>query len=231
MYVRHLDPDFEGNFFAVIPGTANAFVEVRAPMHMPKREIDAFVRSKEQWVTDKLAFAEELAESHEKNMPDYGGSLWFHGKQYKIEKRNSLGRGRAAGFDGEVFYMPPGLGKDQIKKVSIRLYRLLAETYIKERVAYFAGLMNVSPAEVKITGAHKRWGSCTSDKRLHFTWRLITAADELIDSVVVHELAHLIEMNHSERFWKIVRDVLPDIKTLNARMKVWYCELEIIGMY
>ncbi|MDR2568929.1 MAG: M48 family metallopeptidase, partial [Oscillospiraceae bacterium] len=66
------------------------------------------------------------------------------------------------------------------------------------------------------------WGSCSAKKSLNFSWRLIMADEDVIDYVVVHELAHLIEMNHSVRFWAVVERVLPDYR---ERQK-WLRELQ-----
>ena len=99
--------------------------------------------------------------------------------------------------------------------------RARAIEVLPERVAYFAHLMGVAPAQVKITGARTRWGSCSGKGNLNFSWRLMLAGEAEIDYVVVHELAHLREMNHSPRFWAVVEAVLPDYrerkKSLTAR--------------
>ncbi|MCL2068918.1 MAG: M48 family metallopeptidase, partial [Oscillospiraceae bacterium] len=80
-------------------------------------------------------------------------------------------------------------------------YIAKAKAYIPARVTHFSKLMNVTPIAVKINGAKTRWGSCSGKKSLNFSWRLIMADDDVIDYVVVHELAHITQMNHSVRFW------------------------------
>jgi len=86
-------------------------------------------------------------------------------------------------------------------------------------VEHYAGLMSASPTAVKINGAKTRWGSCSAKKSLNFSWRLVMADDSVIDYVVVHELAHITEMNHSARFWAIVAGVLPDYKERQKQLK------------
>ena len=99
--------------------------------------------------------------------------------------------------------------------------RIKAKEILPERVAYYAHLMGVTPAQIKITSARTRWGSCSSKGNLNFSWRLMLAGEREIDYVVVHELAHLREMNHSPRFWAVVEAALPDYrerrKSLTAR--------------
>jgi predicted metal-dependent hydrolase len=89
---------------------------------------------------------------------------------------------------------------------------MLSKAHISERVAFFASQMGVTPTAVKINNAMKRWGSCSSRKSLNFSWRVIMADDSIIDYVVVHELAHLKEMNHSARFWAVAEGVMPDFR-------------------
>ena len=97
--------------------------------------------------------------------------------------------------------------------------RANAKALLPLRIAYFARQMGVSPARVTVTGARTRWGSCSGKGNLCFSWRLMLAGPEEIDYVVVHELAHLREMNHSPRFWALVEAVLPDHKQRRQRLK------------
>ncbi|MDR1272424.1 MAG: M48 family metallopeptidase, partial [Clostridiales Family XIII bacterium] len=83
----------------------------------------------------------------------------------------------------------------------------------------YARLMGVTPAAVKVSNASRRWGSCSRKKSLNFAWRLIMADDDAIDYVVVHELAHLTEMNHSPRFWAIVEGIFPDYRERKSKLK------------
>ena len=190
-------------------------VEVRAPMKMAKHDIDRFVMSKEKWITEKLAITSERAAQRESFTLDYGSLITYRGKQYQIESRE----GKRAGFDGERYYMPPNLTPEQIKETSVRIYRMLAKRDLTNRTIVFARAMSVNPTTVRITGARTRWGSCSGKKSINFSWRLIMADDDVIDYVVVHELAHLTEMNHSAHFWKIVESVLPDYTERRKRLK------------
>ncbi|MCL2355879.1 MAG: M48 family metallopeptidase [Defluviitaleaceae bacterium] len=188
-------------------------VEVRAPLRMPEDEIDRFVAEKEEWILKILAKQRIQVENKKSFAVNYGSFVTFRGNQYAIASRSGLG------FDGEFFCVPPDLTPQQIKAICIQIYRRLAKEHISNRVAAFAAQMNAVPAVVKINGAMKRWGSCSSKKSLNFSWRLIMADDSVIDYVVVHELAHLVEMNHSARFWAVVATVLPDYPARKLRLK------------
>jgi predicted metal-dependent hydrolase len=87
-----------------------------------------------------------------------------------------------------------------------------AERTLRERCAWFAALTGWQPNGVRLSAAKSRWGSCGINGTLHFSWRLVRAPLPVIDYVVVHELAHLAERNHSRRFWLKVAAVLPDFQ-------------------
>ena len=91
-----------------------------------------------------------------------------------------------------------------------------AKEVLPPLVQRYAAIMQVQPAGISITGARTRWGSCSSKERVCFSYRLMQMPQEFIEYVVVHELAHLKELNHSLRFWAIVQSVLPDWKQRRA---------------
>lgn len=87
-----------------------------------------------------------------------------------------------------------------------------AKQYIPQRAAYFARRMGVTYGRITIREQKTRWGSCSSRGNLNFNWKLMRMPPEALDYVVVHELAHRKEMNHSARFWAIVEQELPDYR-------------------
>ena len=89
-------------------------------------------------------------------------------------------------------------------------YRARAREILEDRVMHFALRMGLACLSVRITDAKERWGSCSAAGTLNFAWRLVMAPPPVIDYVIVHELTHLVEMNHSRRFWERLGRVLPD---------------------
>jgi predicted metal-dependent hydrolase len=86
----------------------------------------------------------------------------------------------------------------------------LAKQVIPEKVAYYARIMNVTYGRISIRKQRSRWGSCSREGNLNFNCLLMLAPEEVLDYVIVHELCHLKEMNHSKKFWAEVKKVLPD---------------------
>lgn len=99
------------------------------------------------------------------------------------------------------------------------LYRRKASETLGKRAAYFAKVMGVRYHRITIREQKTRWGSCSSSRNLNFNWKLVLAPPEVLDYVVVHELCHLKEMNHSGAFWNEVEKVLPDYKVRQAWLK------------
>ncbi len=192
----------------------NGCIEVRAPLKMSKRDIDLFVLSKETWISDRLAKSQEQATQRKAFSLHYGDTVLYRGKQVPIAAKE----GNRVGFDDERFYMPPDLTSEQIKAACVQIYRMLAKRDLAAKTLDFAKRMRALPSAMKINGAKNRWGSCSTKKSINFSWRLIMAEDDVIDYVVVHELAHLTEMNHSSQFWAIVKNVLPDYRERQKRL-------------
>ncbi|MCC8128053.1 MAG: M48 family metallopeptidase [Clostridiales bacterium] len=97
--------------------------------------------------------------------------------------------------------------------------RKLAAAVFERKTALYAALMHVSYGRISIRDQKTRWGSCTAVGNLNYNWRLILAPEEVQDYVVVHELAHRLEMNHSPRFWAVVETVLPDYRLRRKWLK------------
>jgi len=193
----------------------DGFVEVRAPHNAPVSEIDRFVISKEKWIADRLAEKKQQSAQKEGFTLAYGDMLLYHGKLHPIRGKP----GDMAGFNVLSFYMPTDLTPAEIKFYCKKTYRLLAERDLTERAYELMDEMDVDPASIRISNAKRVWGSCSSTKSINFSWRLVMADEDVIDYVIVHELAHIIEPNHSKQFWAIVEYYIPDYKERRARLK------------
>lgn len=98
-------------------------------------------------------------------------------------------------------------------------YKREAVTFLSQRVLFWSEAMNLHPAQVRFREQRTRWGSCSSRKSINLNWRLIVFRQEIIDYVIVHELAHLAHMNHSDRFWSLVEKYVANYKDLVKSLK------------
>ena len=110
------------------------------------------------------------------------------------------------------------LSEEQMAALEKR-YRALARECITNRVSYYAGILKVSFSAIRIAEQKTRWGSCSSKGTLSFHWRLILAPPAVMDYVVIHEVCHLLHMDHSPAFWKEVESLMPDYKIYRKWLK------------
>lgn len=111
------------------------------------------------------------------------------------------------------------LQKGMLTRKELRDLSDRARVYIPQRVAYYAPLLGVQPGRITIRKQKTRWGSCSAKGNLNFNCLLMLTPPEVIDSVVVHELCHLLEMNHSSKFYQHVLRVFPDYRKYHAWLR------------
>ncbi len=197
-------------------------VVVASPMRTPNAEIQAIVRKRSGWILTRL---EALPEGY--NPPQFvsGEMLPYLGRELELAVEETPARRASVQMDGQSLRIkaPECLTEDERRE---RVYAALVAWY-KERAAEFLensvsrwlpvmGRSEKPP--ILVRGQRARWGSCSADGTLRFSWRLAMVAPELIDSVVVHELAHLDVMNHSRAFWEVVLRALPDAREKRKRL-------------
>ncbi|MGZ3524935.1 MAG: M48 family metallopeptidase, partial [Thermodesulfobacteriota bacterium] len=107
----------------------------------------------------------------------------------------------------------------EVRDLFIEWYKREAKEKIEGRVRYYSDRFRLFPKGTKITGAKSRWGSCSRDDRLSFSWRIIMAPVRIIDYILVHELVHIKEKNHSRNFWSALEKILPDYRERRLWLK------------
>jgi hypothetical protein len=101
----------------------------------------------------------------------------------------------------------------------VRWYKQQAQQHFAQRVAHFSPMVGAWPASIQIKTYRARWGSCNSKGQLQFNWKLMMAPQAVVDSVVVHELCHLLHLHHGPEFWAQVRRVLPNYRDAKQWLK------------
>jgi predicted metal-dependent hydrolase len=115
--------------------------------------------------------------------------------------------------------LPAMLTAEQIEKAVMEWYRHQAMACFSERIALYADKLGVALPQLRLSRARTLWGSCNSRGIVHLNWRLIQKPLNLVDYVVAHELSHLIEMNHSKAFWRIVESVYPGYAAARKKLR------------
>lgn len=192
-------------------------VVVRAPLRMPRAEIDRFVAQHQGWIEKHRARLAEAARHREAFAYADGDAFPFCGDMLRL----ATGEDHPAVREG-LLLLPPRI--DRPRAVA-EFLREVARERARLRIAHFAPELGVQPRGVKITSAQTRWGSCSGKNNLCFSWRTACLPDELFDYIVVHELAHIREHNHSARFWQVVGQVLPDWPQRRAALRRFQGEI------
>jgi predicted metal-dependent hydrolase len=189
-------------------------VIVRAPLKAPEALIRQFVESKSGWINAKKA---QLAQQPILAARQFkaGEKFPFLGQDYPLSV--VTGQRAALRFERGFFLNEKALPTAQL--VFEKWYKAAALKVLTERVNALAAQHGFRYGKIRITSARTRWGSCSASGTLSFTWRLVLAPLEVVDYVVVHELAHLKIKNHSKAFWAAVAALMPDYKRRMAWLK------------
>jgi predicted metal-dependent hydrolase len=134
-------------------------------------------------------------------------------KQFIIQKQNWIKQAIARHLTSASIF------RQQHSAQEIKQYKLLTKKLVVERLEYFNNFYNLKYKKVTIRKASSRWGSCSKQGNLNFNYRLCLLDPKLLDYVVVHELCHLQEFNHSKAFWELVAKQFPDYKMLKQQLK------------
>ena len=189
--------------------TNDARLIVRAPFYTSEAHILRLLQRKESWINEKQDFFIKRLKkvSIKKFIP--GEEFLLLGKNYPLIVNEDLPK--AVVLENESLMVSPmvlGNLRDHLEK----WYKQHALEYFTQRVNEYCSLTGLKYSSIKVNEATTRWGSCGYKDTLNFTWRLIMAPPRVIDYVVVHELMHVKQKNHSCKFWSEVRKVIWDYK-------------------
>lgn len=188
-----------------------------APLRTRTLTIDNFLHRSQDWVLNKLSDLQNYPSPHFPPQLTEGATLFFLGASYRLTIIHESDRRQACRLlDGKFEINLPDTETSATEtqeetRLEIMLwYKKQARHYLKERAAFWADKMQVKIRSLKITSPTRQWGCCTSRNDVRLNWRVMMAAPDVIDYLIVHELAHILHKNHSPRFWDCVAQYLPD---------------------
>ncbi|ERI95394.1 hypothetical protein HMPREF1982_00259 [Clostridiales bacterium oral taxon 876 str. F0540] len=198
-------------------------VIVSAPLKISIEQIEGLIEKKSKWILLKL---EEVSTRKVKTQRNFleEGKLKFLGEEYELNIYDTFNSNIEIIFDRKNFkvYLPKNIKEDRQDYIRLALegwYRAKAKIIFEERVRLYAEKLKVFPKRIVIKDQKTKWGSCSSKGNINFNYRVIMAPIEIIDYLTVHELCHLIHMNHSNDFWSKVEGVLPNYKQAETWLK------------
>ncbi len=190
-------------------------VIVHTPQAFSLAQAEELLRSKAPWVLKHCNRLERERVRRAALRWQQGRLLPYLGAKYPLQFVLDGGREEVALAEGRFLVgLPLQPGAETLeawaRERMLDWYREQARRMLEARVAHFKPLLGVQPATIRIKQQKRRWGSCSAKGALNFNWHLVLAPPEILDYVVVHELCHLIVLNHSPRFWGQVEKILPD---------------------
>jgi predicted metal-dependent hydrolase len=209
-------------------------VVVSVPKVLSWEKIREIVQKKASWIQKKQAYIRELKDLRQEKEYISGEQILFLGRKYRLKVIETeygpvpelVLRGRRV-----AIYIKKNMAekkrKEIIKEVLMSWYCLKATEVILQRAKRYSHLLDLTPKKIIVRNQQKRWGSCSKSGVLRFNWRIIMAPVSIIDYVVVHEICHLKEKNHSRGFWRQMALVLSDYKKCRQWLRENYTSLEI----
>lgn len=210
---------------ALKPG---APIKVRANMKTPFRKIEEFLLQKEKWIEKHMREFAHLAEKFPEKKLVQAETFPFLGEHLSL--RFVPTPLRQVFFSRHEKFLQMHLPEQSWSEVTeehlqnyfpklLKFYQREAEKLIRERIQIWSEQMKLHPKALKFRNQKTRWGSCSSRGSIQINWRLVGAPVEVIDYILVHELAHLKHMDHSDQFWKLVEVHCPNYQDSEKWLK------------
>ena len=198
----------------VLPGGK---VVLKTPMGTSKRQINSFLEQHAGWIAEKRALMAKVAEPAQALRFVEGELIWLAGRQYPLHLTGK-------GTKGLIFREDQGflLAIAEQKRGAERLkayYREVTRKAVTAIADRYSKMWGLQVKSIRITGAKRRWGSCSRQNSLNFSLRLAMVPPEALEYVVVHELAHTRHHDHSRAFWAFLGQILPGYETQRRWLK------------
>lgn len=193
----------------------SGFVRIKAPKGTDETLVLAALEQKGPWILEHL---DRLDAHYRQQEPETtarfteGESFFYLGERYPIAlvESHDIQKGTVA-FDGKVLTVTlPSVDEGAVRDALLKFYGRECRKVIMKRVAFYQPLFKVKPSVVEVRDTPTKWGMCSAERVLTFNWRLVMAPLAALDYVVVHEMCHLVHMNHDRSFWRLVGKILPD---------------------
>ncbi len=191
-------------------------LKVQAPLRTSLKWIERFIASRAKWIEQRVAeavrkkTAQLVVLGEETKVPYLGDFLALGSLPLSVPRDLS-----------------PADRQAEIRTALTLWYKKQARQVFAERMAHWADTMKVKPSRLIVTSPARRWGSCNAKNEIRLNWHLIMAAPEILDYVIVHELAHIPHKNHGPAFWRCVALFVPDWKKRREALRKWTDEKEL----
>ena len=188
-------------------------VRVLVPNTLSDQRINDLISKRSVWIKQKLAVHASTPEPSQREFVN-GEAFPYLGRNYRLKLLDSdeYSVKLKHGYLVVSYRVSQDRSKNEAKVRSLLMtwYKSHAYDKLREKTSRYSGLIGVKPTSVTVQDYKARWGSCLDSGEVSFNWKIILAPHQIVDYLVIHELCHLIEHNHSPKFWKAVENHCPD---------------------
>ncbi|EQF25271.1 hypothetical protein QEW_1978 [Clostridioides difficile CD160] len=203
---------------------------VTSPPSISKKIIRDIIIEKGDWILKKSEKYKGREESYQQRMFIAGEKFLYLGKEYSLVIKETLENSvKKSNYkinidESQIIIHTNDTSKDFIKTSLKHWYKTESQRIVLERIDFLKSnceiIKRLIPASVKIKEQKKRWGSCTSQKNIYINSKISMARVDVIDYIIIHEFSHLIHMNHSKKFYDLVKSIMPDYKEKENWLKI-----------
>lgn len=187
-------------------------VSVLVPKDLDDLQVEQLLESKRHWIYKNQAEWEDLNATRVQREFVSGEGFLYLGRSYRLKLVD--GQTQPLLLKDGTFRLDTNRinSRNEAEEAFRAFYREKGRQRIPERVQLYQGSLDVEPSSIHIQELHNRWASCTPGNRLNFHWKCMMAPLTILDYIVVHELVHIIHLNHTDAFWNEVDKLLPDYR-------------------
>jgi predicted metal-dependent hydrolase len=189
-------------------------VEIQAPKETPIESVLQLLEEKWEWIQQKSKEMKDRALGPNVKVYDHGESFLYLGNAYPIQIYQDINiKQDHVVFEGDKLHIYVKQVEDEkIKQALKRFYYQQCKALVEKSIQTYQSNFKIKPRSIRISDNKRSWGTCDSKLQLTFNWRLAMAPQRVIDYVVVHEMCHMVHLNHDRSFWRLVGKIIPDYK-------------------
>lgn len=204
-------------------------ITVVAPINTPENILIDKVKSRADWIIQKLYSFKDMEYQRINREFVNGESFMYLGRNYSLQIIvDSEAKKPTVKLYHSKFYVAVNKKDDSaIGKAMEEWYRVKTKEKVEERIKYYQRYFTKTPSVVKIKEQKKRWGSCTSKDELLFNWRCVMSKSSVLDYIIVHEMCHLYYKNHSKEFWGLLYSIMPDYESRKEWLKNYGVRMDL----
>ena len=187
-------------------------MEVQAPKGTSDEQVLSLLEGKWDWIQAKMQEIRDRSLGPKEKIYDNGESFLYLGNEYPIQISQGLDITQDhAVFEGDMLHIfVKQLEDEKIKQALKRFYYQQCKALVEKSIQAHQSNFKIKPRSIRITDSKTTWGTCDSRQQLTFNWKLAMAPLQVIDYVVVHEMCHMVHLNHDRSFWRLVGKIIPD---------------------